>query len=96
MDGELELYQYLYDLQGFLVIEDVLSTEQVTALNALIDAHVPPVPDNWNQIANDPKLGLYNLYRFGMAGGSYESGPGFLGYGQPFVDLVDHALVLKI
>lgn len=96
VDEELELYQYLYDLQGFLVIKDVLSAEQVATLNALIDAHVPAVPDNWNEITNDPKLGMYNLYRFGMAGGSYESGPGFLEYGQPFVDLVDHPLVLKI
>ena len=72
VDEELELYQYLYDLQGFLVIEDVLSTEQVATLNTLIDEHVRAVPDNWNEIAKDPKLGLYNLYRFGMAGGADE------------------------
>ena len=32
--------RYLFDLQGFLRIENALSTEQVAALNELLDAHV--------------------------------------------------------
>ncbi len=41
MDEQGELYQYLYDLQGYLVIEDVLTSDQVAELNVLIDEHVP-------------------------------------------------------
>src|SRR5689334_16639332 len=35
--------RYLFDLQGFLVVSDALSAEQVTALNALLDAHLAQV-----------------------------------------------------
>ncbi|HIG16047.1 MAG TPA: hypothetical protein EYQ31_01395, partial [Candidatus Handelsmanbacteria bacterium] len=31
--------KYLFDLQGFLVVEGVLSTAQVAAANAAIDRH---------------------------------------------------------
>ncbi len=95
-EEEREIYQYLYDLQGYLVIPDVLPAVQVTQLNALIDEHLPPIPEDWRERSKDERLGFYNLWRYGMAGGSYESGPGFLQWGQPFVDLIDHPLVLAI
>ena len=38
-----ELERYLFDLQGFLVVEDVLSREVVTRLNAAIDRHTDGV-----------------------------------------------------
>lgn len=31
--------KYLFDLNGYLVVEDALTPEQVSALNALVDAH---------------------------------------------------------
>lgn len=42
-----EQERYLFDLQGFLVVPDALSTEQVAALNALLDDHIARdvVPD---------------------------------------------------
>lgn len=95
-DKQLELYRYLYDLQGYLVIEDVLSKGQVDDLNGLIDEQAPKIPDDWEESIKTNRLGVYNIYRFGMAGGSYPSNPGFLQWGQPFVDLVDHPLVMEI
>ena len=46
---QLELYQYLYDLQGYLVIKDVLSKTEVERLNSLIDNQAPVVPEDWEQ-----------------------------------------------
>ncbi|MCZ6887055.1 MAG: phytanoyl-CoA dioxygenase family protein [Gammaproteobacteria bacterium] len=82
MDETQELQRYLYDLQGYLVIEDVLSAETVRELNALIDAqNLPPPP---------------RVPRFGNAGGSAPTGPGFLEWGKPFCDLIDHPLAMDL
>jgi ectoine hydroxylase-related dioxygenase (phytanoyl-CoA dioxygenase family) len=96
MDEATELNRYLYDLQGYLVVEDVLSAEEVAEMNACIDAHAPLIPEDWETRSKEERLGLYNIYRFGMAGGSYESGPGFLGWGNAFVKLMDHPVVMDI
>ncbi len=37
VDEELEMMQYLFDLQGYLVIENALSDTEVSELNALLD-----------------------------------------------------------
>lgn len=96
VDEATELRQYLYDLQGYLVIEDVLDANQVAELNALLDEHLEPLPTDWREQAAQERLGLYSIYRFGMAGGSYPSDSGFLGWGQPFVDLMDHPQVMEV
>ncbi len=96
MDEAAELSRYLYDLQGYLVIENVLSPSEVEALNALVDEHVDPLPEDWRAVATQNRLGLYNVYRFGTAGGSYPDGPGFLDWGQPFRDLMDHPAVMTV
>lgn len=96
-DAELaELFQYLYDLQGYLVVEDVLSEEQVETLNRILDETLPDFPSERGERTQEKSLGVYDNYRFGMAGGSYKSNPGFLAYGQPFVDLLDHPLTMQI
>ena len=43
--GDLELQQYLFDLQGYLVIENVLTPTEVATLNQLIDQQNLPTPD---------------------------------------------------
>ena len=91
-----ELYQYLYDLQGYLVVEDVLSEQQVATLNQILDETLVEFPADWSERAKELPRGLYDNYRFGMAGGSYVSSPGFLAFGQPFVDLVDHPLTMQV
>ena len=42
MDERTELDRYLFDLQGYLVIEDVLTVGEVAGLNALVDQHIEP------------------------------------------------------
>jgi len=96
IDDTTELNRYLYDLQGYLVIEGVLSSAEVAELSAGIDAHAPAVPADWQTMSKEEKLRMYNIYRFGMAGGSYESSPGFLAWGAAFVKLMDHPIVLDI
>ena len=91
-----ELFQYLYDLQGYLVVEDVLSTEQVATLNQTIDETLEEFTPDWQERSKNSPLGMYDNYRFGMAGGSYVSSPGFLAFGQPFVDLIDHPMTMQI
>ena len=96
MEATRELRNYLYDLQGYLVIENVLDAAEVETLNAILDERLPPVPADWQaQRKADPR-GPYGNYRFGMAGGSHDTNPGFLAWGKPFVDLMDHPAVMDV
>ena len=78
MSSDLQLQQYLFDIQGYLVIEDVLSAQEITAFNQLLDENEVPAPGQ--------------TQRFGSA----PDGPGFLDWGQPFCDLLDHPAILPI
>ena len=80
MNEITELQTYLYDLQGYLVVEDVLDADQVAVLRAKVD--------------QQDMSGLPRNHRFGGAGGSAETGPGFLAWGEEFVALMDHPLVM--
>ena len=73
-----EMQEYLFDLQGYLVIEDALSPEEVAALNQLMDEQNLPTPGK--------------VQRFGSA----PEGPGFLDWGKPFCDLLDHPKIMSI
>ena len=79
---DLEMQQFLFDLQGYLVIEDVLSAAEVGVLKDAI-------------AAQDPELSE-GLSRFGAASGSTATASGFLDWGQPFCDLLDHEAILPI
>ena len=97
LDAEtLELYQYLLDLNGYLVVTDVLSPAQLKYLNGVLDNVLEPFPDNWRDEAAASQIGLYNNYRFGTAGGSHDTCPGFLQYDPLFCELMDHPLTLQI
>lgn len=76
--NDIEMQQYLFDLQGYLVVENVLIPAEVAALNALLDQQ------------NLPETAKGN--RFGAA----PEGSGFLGWGQPFCDLLDHAATMPV
>ena len=82
MTNDLEMQQFLFDLQGYLVIEDALSEPEVEALRETIDAQAPESPGG--------------LRRFGGAAGAAGDVPGFLAWGQPFCDLLDHEAILPI
>jgi ectoine hydroxylase-related dioxygenase (phytanoyl-CoA dioxygenase family) len=75
---DLEMQQYLFDLQGYLVIEDALSPDEVATFNRLLDEQDVPAPGQ--------------TQRFGSA----PEGSGFLEWGKPFVDLLDHPLIMPI
>ena len=75
---DLEMQQYLFDLQGYLVIENVLSETEVSRFNELLDEQELPAPGE--------------TQRFGSA----PEGPGFLQWGKPFCDLLDHPEILPI
>lgn len=95
MDEETELRNYRYELQGYIVVENALSKQQVAAINAVLDERLPPLPDDWRAKLGDGAR-AYNNYRFGMAGGSHATNPGFLAWGQPFVDLMDHPVTMAV
>ena len=75
---ELHLQQYLFDVQGYLVIEDALSAAELSKLNRLLDGQQLPAPGQ--------------TQRFGSAPG----GSGFLEWGQPLCDLLDHPRIMPI
>ncbi len=76
--SDFEVQQYLFDLQGYLVIEDALSPKEIATFNKLLDAQELPVPGK--------------IQRFGSA----PQGPGFLNWGKPFCDLLDHPEIMPI
>src|SRR4029450_12289943 len=65
-----ELQQYLFDLQGYLVLHNVLGAAEVAELNRLIDARRLPSPRE--------------SIRFGSAAGKHGPDHGFLNWGEPF------------
>jgi ectoine hydroxylase-related dioxygenase (phytanoyl-CoA dioxygenase family) len=79
---DLELQQYLFDLQGYLVIENVLDTAQLALLNQLIDAQQLPSPRE--------------AIRFGSAAGQHGPDCGFLNWGEPFCRLLDHEAIMPV
>ena len=81
-DSDLELQQYLFDLQGYLVIHNVLSPAEVAELNRLIDARRLPGPRE--------------SIRFGSAAGKHGPDHGFLNWGEPFCRLLDHEAIMPI
>jgi ectoine hydroxylase-related dioxygenase (phytanoyl-CoA dioxygenase family) len=77
-NDDLQMQQYLFDLQGYLVIENALSPAEVAHFNRLLDQQAVPAPGQ--------------TQRFGSA----PTGSGFLEWGQPFCDLLDHAAIMPI
>ena len=70
--------RYLFDLQGYLVIEDVLSCDEIAIINELFDQQELPPPGKSS--------------RFGAA----PDGAGFLEWGQPLCDLLDHPSIMPV
>ena len=75
------IQKYLFDLNGYLILEDVLSAAEVERLNSLIDQQELPAPGLTTREA-----------RFGSStpqlGGT--SAAGFLEWGEEFCNLLDH------
>ena len=54
--NDLELQQYLFDLQGYLVIENALSSKAVATLNQIIDEQDLPPPGKSPRFGSAPTL----------------------------------------
>ncbi len=82
MNEDLELQQYLFDLQGYVVIENALDEDELNALNALLDEREIPEPGK--------------SARFGSSPAVRGTPSGFLQWGKPFCDLLDHPAIMPI
>ena len=51
-----EREKFLFDLQGFLVVKDVLTPEEVDDLNAAVDANVDKQVEDDNSAVGDSKI----------------------------------------
>lgn len=98
--NDLELQQYLFDLQGYLVIENALSPEEVATLNRLIDEQNLPTPEKSPRFGSAPTLqsSLLSYKKNGTGNGAEHApvGSGFLDWGKPFCDLLDHSAIMPI
>ncbi|MDD9955483.1 MAG: phytanoyl-CoA dioxygenase family protein [Anaerolineaceae bacterium] len=99
--NDLELQKYLFDLQGYLVIENALGAGEVAALNRLIDGQNLPPPDKSPRFGSAPTLGS-SLIRsesivpdsMVQTGRDERVGSGFLDWGKSFCDLLDHPAIM--
>lgn len=88
-----------FDLNGFLILKNALTAEEVTAINATLDAMPPLQPQEWyGRVhrqdyvhADVPPWGV-NLQNIVEAGAAFENlidHPSWLGYCQKFVGQED-------
>ena len=79
---ELQLLEYLFDLNGYLVVEDVLRAEEVAALKRSVD----------QRLAAEGEVLGDHMVRFGAA----PAGSGFLEWGDAFCSLLTHPRIMPI
>ncbi len=79
---DLQLLEYLFDLNGYLVVPDVLNAAEAAALDRAIDRRLPEEGEDLNG----------KMIRFGAA----PPGSGFLDWGEPFCDLLTHPRIMPI
>lgn len=73
-----KIQQYLFDLQGYIIIQNAINKDKVSELNSIIDTQ------------DLPKPGFKTIdARFGENGSCFEndSSSGFLDWGKSFCDL---------
>ncbi len=100
---DLEMQQYLFDLNGYLVIENALSADEVADLNRLIDEQNLPPPAKSPRFGSAPTLGASLLKPETTVPDTRaikrQAGPigaGFLDWGKPFCDLLDHPAIMPV
>ena len=101
--SDLLLQQYVFDLNGYVVIHDALSPEEVGELNRLIDARkLPPIGES-PRFGSAPTLGssLVAPEEDFPESAALERrrapvGAGFLNWGQAFCDLLDHRAIMPV
>ncbi len=80
--SSLNVQKYLFDLYGFLVIDDVLTAQEVAEMNRLIDES-----GLTSTVETAGRL---------PGGGAGEEGAGFLEWGQAFTRVIDHPKVMAV
>lgn len=99
---DLALQQYLFDVQGYLVVKNALSSEEVAVLNRLIDEQNLPPPEASPRFGSAPTLGASLLAAEDVPESKMNRdraapvGAGFLDWGQPFCDLLDHPAIMPV
>lgn len=92
--------QYLFDLNGYIILENVLTEEEVNTLNRLIDKQNLPKPGLTTESARFGSNGLVNHHHTPSKTTSDEMGQhnsaGFLEWGKEFCNLLDHDRVLEV
>lgn len=81
-----EREKFLFDLQGFLVVKDVLTPEEVDDLNAAVDANLDKQVDDDNSAVGDSKT-LAGTHKRGMFTGMLSWPKPWC---QPFRDIIVH------
>ncbi len=100
--NDIELQQYLFDLQGYLVIENALGPAEVATLNRLIDEQNLTPPGKSPRFGSAPTLEASLLSRRVTPDGRPNEaratpvGAGFLDWGQAFCDLLDHPAIMPV
>ena len=69
-----ELEKYLFDIRGYLIVENALNSDALNELNRLMDENHPDL---------NPETGKLHQ-------------GGFLSWGRPFADLLDHPRVMPL
>ena len=85
-----EREKFLFDLQGFLVVKDVLTPEEVDALNAAVDANLDKQVEDDNSVVGESKT-LAGTHKRGMFTGMLSWPKPWC---QPFRDIIVHKLSL--
>jgi ectoine hydroxylase-related dioxygenase (phytanoyl-CoA dioxygenase family) len=75
-----EMEIYLFDLRGYLILENALTAEEVDELNAGIDALLPAESGEWIGYVHSTNFGANDGLNFQQI---YEAG-------EPFEKLIDH------
>jgi ectoine hydroxylase-related dioxygenase (phytanoyl-CoA dioxygenase family) len=75
-----EMEIYLFDLRGYLILENALTAEEVAELNAGIDALLPAESGEWIGYVHGTNFGANDGLNFQQI---YEAG-------EPFEKLIDH------
>ena len=81
--SNLKLETFLFDINGYLVIEDVLSKKETLELSQLLNDHKLPEMDHNTGLGKIP------------GGGAGTEGAGFLEFGTQFCDLLDHPKIMS-
>lgn len=84
-EQDIETYKYLFDLQGYIVVENVLNTKEVSTIQDILDKRLPS--SHGLEFADG---------EFGFSGASNSKEPGLLEYGEPIRNLIDHPTILSV